>query len=414
MYMNPTLEEVIQAVDVFLNNQSYSDHTLFNYQKYGVDFFRNHFSTIEYSQQEAQRLVLEARGRVDAGELSDRRFRTIRRVYELMQLYVSTGHLHQMGTRRCCTKIPCNLFLTAMNNYLRQRETDGCSELTIRSETSVVRNFLFYMESNGLSTFSSIEKNIIETYLTVLQDKWPSGLRDPLCILRCFLKFCADTGLMEEDLSGMLYVKSSTKQRVKQGFSNDEIQKILHAVDRDTHLGKRNFAMITLAVHTGLRQIDVLNLKLHNICWRESEIRIIQHKTKRQLILPLDQETGDALTDYILNARPPSDSDFVFLRSVAPYRNLKIGSCIGSRMVQKYAALGGVTWDKSERKGFHSFRRSLGREMLVNEVPLYTISEVLGHANHNSSKQYMSIDIEHLRDCALSLNGIECGKEAYL
>lgn len=163
-------------------------------------------------------------------------------------------------------------------------------------------------------------------------------------------------------------------------------------------MGKRNFAMITLAVHTGLRQIDVLNLKLHNICWKESEIRIIQHKTRRQLILPLDQETGDALTDYILNARPQSDSDFVFLRSVAPYRNLKVGSCIGSWMVQKYAALGGVTWEKSERKGFHSFRRSLGREMLINEVPLYTISEVLGHTNRNSSKQYMSIDMEHLRD----------------
>lgn len=414
MYTNPTLEEVIQAVDAFLSSQSYSDHTLFIYQKYGIDFFRNHFSTAEYSQQEAQRLVLEARGRVDAGEFSDRRFRTIRRVYDLMQMYVSAGHLHHMGTRLRCDQISCDLFQTAMNNYLRQRETDGCSELTIRSETSVIRNFLLYVESNGLSTFPSIEKDVIETYLTVLQDKWSSSLRNPLCTLRCFLKFCADTGLTEEDLSGMFCVRLPTKQRVKQGFSNDEIQKILHAVDRNTHLGKRNFAMITLAVHTGLRQIDVLNLKLHNICWKESEIRIIQHKTRRQLILPLDQETGDALTDYILNARPQSDSDFVFLRSVAPYRNLKVGSCIGSRMVQKYAALGGVTWEKSERKGFHSFRRSLGREMLINKVPLYTISEVLGHANRNSSKQYMSIDMEHLRDCTLSLNGIECGKEAYL
>ena len=82
-------------------------------------------------------------------------------------------------------------------------------------------------------------------------------------------------------------------------------------------------------------------------------------------------------------------------------------------MVQKYAAMCGVTWSTSERKGFHSFRRSLGREMLVNEVSLDTISEVLGHASRDSAKQYMSIDMEHLRDCALSLSGIECRKGMY-
>ncbi|MBR3126384.1 MAG: tyrosine-type recombinase/integrase [Mogibacterium sp.] len=412
MLTNLALEDVIQAVNAFLNTQGYADGTLNSYRS-GFNFFRNHFSTDEYSDQEAQLLVAEVRLLVDTGKLSERRFRMIRRIQYLMEMYVSTGELQRAGERPRCIQEPCGLLQAALREFLLRRETEGCSELTIRSEKSVVRTFLQYLEDKGINTLSAVEEDMIEVYLNVLRSTWPSGLSDPLCILRCFLKFCADTGLMKTDLSGLLSVRSSTKKRVKQGFGNDEIQRIIQAIDINTPLGKRNYAMITLAVHTGLRQIDVLNLKLQNIYWRESEIRITQHKTKRQLILPLDQETGDAIADYILNARPQSDSEFVFLRVVAPYRNLKVGSCIGSRMVQKYAAMCGVTWSTSERKGFHSFRRSLGREMLVNEVSLDTISEVLGHASRDSAKQYMSIDMEHLRDCALSLSGIECRKGMY-
>jgi len=36
---------------------------------------------------------------------------------------------------------------------------------------------------------------------------------------------------------------------------------------------------------------------------------------------------------------------------------------------------------------------------------------VLGHANKNSTKVYLSTDLEHLRACALELVGIEVAKE---
>ena len=132
------------------------------------------------------------------------------------------------------------------------------------------------------------------------------------------------------------------------------------------------------------------------------------------LIRKIITVTGDAIADYLLHGRPTSKSTFVFLRSVAPYTNLKVGSCIGSRIVQKYAALSGVVWTTEERKGFHSFRRSLGRELLENDVPVCTISEILGHAYRNSTKQYLSVDVKHLRECALPLNELRCTKEALL
>lgn len=67
----------------------------------------------------------------------------------------------------------------------------------------------------------------------------------------------------------------------------------------------------------------------------------------------------------------------------------------------------GVSHKLGERKGFHSFRRSLGTWMLENEVPLDTIKEVLGHSHMNSSRPYLSTNLEKLKNCSLSLDGIE-------
>lgn len=416
MYTDLSLVAVLQTVDSFLVEQGLAKTSIDQYRRYGFEAFRTHFCEIGtelYSEKESWNCVLQSRQLFENGLMSDRQFRMIRRVHEMMKMFAHTGEIHYFDLDSWGVHNPCPSLQKVMDEFLLQREEYGCSELTVRWEKSTVRNFLLYTEHEGKMDCDSWTSELVDDYIVVLQEKWLSGLTDPLCTLRSFLRYCNESGRTKFDLSHVLDVKAATKSKVKQGFSTDEIQRMLLSIDRSTDLGKRNYAMIVLAVHTGLRQIDILNLKLDDLHWREAEIRIVQHKTKRQVILPLDQETGDAIADYLLNARPRSTSNFVFLRTIAPYKNLKVGSCIGSRMVQKYAALANVSWNKSERKGFHSFRRSLGREMLEKDVPLNTISEVLGHAHRNSTKPYLAIDVAHLRECAISLNGIECSKGVF-
>ena len=76
-------------------------------------------------------------------------------------------------------------------------------------------------------------------------------------------------------------------------------------------------------METGLRAIDVCELKLKDIDWDKDIIRVIQSKTKQPLNIPLRNLYGNALVDYILNERPDSDSEYLFLRSLAPYEKLE-------------------------------------------------------------------------------------------
>lgn len=64
-----------------------------------------------------------------------------------------------------------------------------------------------------------------------------------------------------------------------------------------------------------------------------------------------------------------------------------------------------------ERRGFHSFRRSLGARMLEAEIPLSLISEVFGHTHMDSAKPYLGINETQLKNCAFGLHGIEMAKE---
>lgn len=79
-------------------------------------------------------------------------------------------------------------------------------------------------------------------------------------------------------------------------------------MDKETAIGKRDYGILLLAKKTGLRSVDIVNLQFNNIDWKNDEIHIIQHKTNRPLILPLEPDVGNAIYDYILHGRPVAES----------------------------------------------------------------------------------------------------------
>ena len=105
-------------------------------------------------------------------------------------------------------------------------------------------------------------------------------------------------------------------------------------------LTKRDTAICRLLLETGLRGIDVCSLKLKNIDWERDCISIIQNKTKKALILPLRASYGNDIADYILNERPLSGSDHVFLKTFAPFGHLGTASIY--EILKKLEELAGI------------------------------------------------------------------------
>ena len=177
--------------------------------------------------------------------------------------------------------------------------------------------------------------------------------------------------------------------------------KIIDRISSSDDISFRNKAIILLALNTGLRAVDICALRLRDIDWEHDCIRIIQQKTGRSLILPLTQAIGNALIDYLLNERPQSDSDIVFLRAQAPYAPLMTHA--GIRAILFNVVNDSDIETNGRIYGTRITRHSAASRMLRKGVPLPVISEMLGHGNKDSVMIYITTDDAKLAECTLPL-----------
>lgn len=185
-------------------------------------------------------------------------------------------------------------------------------------------------------------------------------------------------------------------------YTQDEISKLLNAIDTKSQRGKEDYLIISLICYLELRISDIINLKLSNINFNNNTISIIQYKTNKLLTLPLIEEIKYPLLDYLKNVRQNNTNlDYVFITNTLPYRQ-KIEIKTYRHIVSKYLKKAGINID-GRKHGFHSLRHSFSTSLLKENVSLYSISTILGHTDIKSTMSYLDIDIIKLKELALEV-----------
>jgi len=228
-----------------------------------------------------------------------------------------------------------------------------------------------------------------------------SSLHDVNLHLKKLYAYLYGKGLSDSPYTALLSFKVNRESRIYPPVPKEDIEIILGGINRNSKRGKRDYAIMLLGAVTGLRAIDVTNMKLTDIDWINGTIKIFQSKTGKTVILPLTRDVGEAIRDYILNSRPQTNAKQIFLRCKAPHTPFKSAVTIGNIYQDCCKAVG---MDKG--KAFHALRRTLGRDMVTNGVPVTTVAQVLGHSEIDSAKKYIALDGKHLKLCALGFDGI--------
>ena len=164
----------------------------------------------------------------------------------------------------------------------------------------------------------------------------------------------------------------------------------------------RTKAMMRLALRLGLRDIDICSLRFSQIDWKNDQIVLEQEKTGVTLYLPLLEDVGNAIMDYIMKERPESAHrcPYVFVREQAPFKKLESMYMVCSRMFAK-ADIKPVNRDS---KGPHVCRYTLTHKLLLNKVPHQVVTDTLGHVSKESDKPYLSMEEQMLRECPLDFS----------
>lgn len=286
--------------------------------------------------------------------------------------------------------------------FFRQKAGDF-SIASLDNYRRELHKFYKYMLERNLSV-SALRFYDVVSFMLTLEGKTNSVRANTIRPVRAFFRFLCENYMLgdnhERSWQSLLRARIVKTEKMPSVYTVDEVDSILKAVDRANSCGKRDYAMLLLAVRYGLRSSDIIGLRHTCIDWEHNRIVVSQHKTGKTVAHPLTEEVGGAVVDYIMHGRPKVESPFIFLTGKAPYK--EISSNVLTKNIGNWMRSAGV--DISGRKhGAHSMRHSLATNLLNSNESLPVISEILGHKTTESTKLYLRVSIEMLRKCALDV-----------
>jgi len=292
-------------------------------------------------------------------------------------------------------------FEPAVRSYTRfGRQHRGLADRTVRKRAWQLGQFADFLEQAGVVTIAQIQASHVQRFATQLPGK-PANRLTYGVTLRSFLRWAHLEGLLPTDLSAAtISARHHRHTRFRDVLSADEITRLLTTVDRSSATGRRDYAVLVLAARYGLRPSDIRQLRLDDMQWREGVITIRQAKTGRPLVLPLLPDVLAALTAYLRDGRPATESRQLFIRHRAPFEPFAAANNLASIMRTALRRAGLA--ERPGRRGLYLFRHTLATRMLAAECPIKTIGDVLGHVSSDTTMEYANIDLHALRRVALS------------
>ena len=181
-------------------------------------------------------------------------------------------------------------------------------------------------------------------------------------------------------------------------LSFEDVERIIKAIDINTDLGKRNQCMIEVLYGCGLRVSELIDLKISNINFKESYIKV-EGKGNKNRFVPLASYTCSMITDYIANVRSKYKinkrcEDILFLNS----RGSAMSRVIVFIIIKELTEKAGINRKISP----HTFRHSFATHLLQNGADLRYIQEMLGHSSITTTEIYTHLKNEELRDVILN------------
>ena len=394
-----TVSELVQGVMPCIQAKQYSKSYINGFQQifnrmisYCDDHKKQYFST-----ELAQQFLLDCYG-VQTGTV-ERRYSRVHRAMDLLSDY---QHFGTVMIRRRLNRVFPEALESASEGYLKQLELHGRKKNTVLSNRKFLLRFTDFLDSIGVVGYECLTPDAVNQFIKVILCNYSNSVAmEYYGLLRRFLQHLALSGNTKEDLSLKLIPvkRSSTSARIPTTLPMEQIESILSSVDRESPQGKRDYAVLMIAVKLGIRTCDIRNLRPSNFDWDQHMVSFTQIKTGEPLSLPLPVDVGWAVIDYLKNGRPVSDTPEIFLRAVAPYESLQNFDNILIKHMRK----AGIPLDSLKHHGLHSLRHSLATHMLDEEIPITSIQGVLGHINAESTEKYIGVNVRQLRSCALEV-----------
>ena len=300
-----------------------------------------------------------------------------------------------VGTQRV-VRMPFERSVPEFFTYLREER--GLRPATLARYRHYLKHFEAHLTRIDCADLSALAPTVISTYIVDRAKHFAQGRGGKGSgVLRTFLRYLHREGHIATDLSravprGRNYRHSS----IPRSISREDVQRAIDAVDRRDALGKRDYAIMMLLISYGLRAREIAAMQLDHIDWQQAQLHVTARKGGHSTIYPLSAGVGEAIIDYLRNARPDIEHRDLFIIMKTPYTPIS-HYCVSQR-AGLYIRAAGID---VRRPGSHTFRHSCVQRMVDADVPFKVIGDYVGHRVPASTQVYAKVALHKLRALAI-------------
>jgi integrase/recombinase XerD len=309
-------------------------------------------------------------------------------------------HLRERGAIRspepAADESPLATLRRQYANHLEKER--GLAAVTVAGYWPFIRRFVVERFGDGPIRVQELVPDDISRFLLQhARSGSPNVAKLMVTALRSFFRFLFQHGQTETDLAGAIpAVPEWRLAEVPKYLKPEEVERVVHACQRDTPGARRDHAIVLLLARLGLRASEVIALELDDFDWRAG-VLTVRGKGRSHDCLPLPADVGEAVASYLRHHRPPCTTRRLFIRTRAPHQGLANPSSI-STIVCRALKRAGLQPDFT---GAHILRHSLATGMLRSGASLDEIGEVLRHRTPNTTEIYAKVDVRGLRSLTL-------------
>lgn len=310
----------------------------------------------------------------------------------------------KLGSGPCPTLIltsSAERILSEYDQYLDH--TLGAALSTRRGYLYFARRFLTYAFRSMDPEWKAVRAESVAQF--VQEEAAPrkgNGRKIPGYATRAFLRYLVLRGFLPAGIDAAVpVIRVWTHTSLPGHLSAEEITRLLAVCADGSAIGKRNYAILTLLSRLGIRALEVARLQLDDVDWSQGSVLIRAGKSHRDRLLPLPEDVGQALLDYLRHGRPTTPYRELFLEHNAPYRPLQTASAI-THMVQRLLKKAGI---ERRSSGAHLFRHTVASQLINRGASFKEIADILGHRSLQTTGIYAKLDLEALSRVALPWPG---------
>ena len=289
-----------------------------------------------------------------------------------------------------------------IESYLeRAQSNQDYRESTLNEKRIRLHEFCSYLENLSIP-LNDVNTQTLADFIDA-QSYSLSKTRYFSATVKQFFRYAHDVGATSGDLSFMVMPVSKGPQKLPSTYTEDEIRRMLASVERGAAIGKRDYLVLLLAAEYGWRSSDITGFQFNWVDWDRNTVSFDQHKTGAPVQYPLLSSVGNAIVDYLKNGRPATSANEIIVGHDTASRGKKLSSSTIHSIVARYIKASNIENWRQKKHGPHALRFSLATNLLKKNASLQVIATVLGHQSTESTKRYISLDIDQLRACALPI-----------